>query len=255
MTTTGAASSGQASDSGGTGQAPQVNNSGSLTAASQGQAPGDHTTTTSGASGDTISRAEHDRITAELRKEAASYRTKNKQFEDQQAANDLAKLGDLERAQKIADDAQKQVAERDQIITTTQRELLDLKITRAIERKAGELGIIDPDAAARLIDWADLDFDDKGLPKNLDAVLTALLTAKPYLFAQAHQSGAPPAPRPTSSGGATNPGAGGVAPGAAGGSGGSITAASYRAMSPQERILRNKEVQDTLRRYGGRLPD
>lgn len=182
-----------------------------------------------------MSAEEAARIIRELRDENAKHRTERskteaelKKFQDAQlseADKQARRLADLERANSDKD-----------------RELQELKLTRAIERKAAALSIIDPDAAARLLDWSEIDYDEAGAPKNLDKLLTALIQTRPYLVAtQAQQR--PPA----SSGGATNPGAGART--------GAITLSSYKAMSPQERIARDKEVQAVLRQNGGRLPE
>jgi len=75
-------------------------------ASTVGQAP---TTTTSTEPQAGESPEDYKRMIAELRKENASHRTKLKSFEEAQAAAELAKLGDLEKAQKQAEQAQKQL--------------------------------------------------------------------------------------------------------------------------------------------------
>src|SRR5258708_3817763 len=242
MTSAAAGGNGQAPDqpaspAGGNGQAPapaQVNNNPAPSGAQNGQAP----TATAPSAAD-IARMTQE--LAEARRDAAKYRADLQKFQDAQLTAEQKRERDFEQAQKSATDAQ--------------RELQELRLTRAIERKAAAFNLINPEIAARLLNRSELEFDDAGAPKNLDKLLTALIQAEPYLVAAANGQPQQPVARPASSGGATNPGAGGVQPGAAGGSGATITAASYRAMSQQERILRNKEVQDTLRRFGGRLPD
>jgi len=59
---------------------------------------------------------------------------------------------------------------------------------------ASKLGIVDPDAAFRLLDTASLEFDDNGQPKDVERALKALLSNKPYLAAGAgHASATNPA--------------------------------------------------------------
>ncbi len=50
-----------------------------------------------------------------------------------------------------------------------------------ITAKAAKLGIIDPDAAYRLLDTSKLEYDEAGQPTNSEALLTGLLKDKPYL--------------------------------------------------------------------------
>lgn len=246
MTSANAGTGGQASTSSQqTGQAPQANNSGSPSAAPQGQAPEGNT------SAQQLSLADYERIIADLRKENAGHRT-----EKTQIATELQKFRDAQLSD--AEKAQKRTADLEKANSAYERELNELKLTRAIERKAAALNIINPEVAARLLDWSTVEFDDSGAPKNLDKLLAALIQAEPYLVAAAaNGQGQPQSPqaRPASSGGATNPGAGGVQPGAAGGSGATITRTSYLAMSVNERITRMKEIDAVLARNGGRLPD
>ena len=65
---------------------------------------------------------------------------------------------------------------------------------------SARLGVVDPEAAYRLLDTDDLDFDDKGQPTNVEAALKNLIRERPWL-AQ------PRAPRAGADGGA-----GGAAP-------------------------------------------
>lgn len=233
------AGAGQApTTSGGTdpGQAPQANNGGSpSTTPTSGQAP------TGNPSSQQLTAADYDRIIAELRKENATHRTKLKQIEDAQAAADLAKLGDLEKAQKQLAAAEAANAAYKQRVATY-----------AVQLEAQKLGIVDPELAALAI-AGQLEFDENGSPKNADKLLKELILAKPYLVASSGsgaqgQGGQQNQQRPpAASGGATNPGAGART--------GVITKAAYAAMSQQERINRNKEVLETLRQNGGRFPD
>ncbi len=47
--------------------------------------------------------------------------------------------------------------------------------------KAAKLGIVDPDAAYRLMDQGKIEFDDAGSPTNTELLLQALVKSKPYL--------------------------------------------------------------------------
>lgn len=65
---------------------------------------------------------------------------------------------------------------------------------------SAKLGVVDPEAAYRLLDTDDLDFDDKGQPTNVEAALKNLIRERPWLAT-------PRAPRAGADGGA-----GGAAP-------------------------------------------
>ena len=47
--------------------------------------------------------------------------------------------------------------------------------------KAAKMGIVDPDAAYRLMDQGKIEFDDAGTPTNTEALLQDLIKNKPYL--------------------------------------------------------------------------
>lgn len=112
-----------------------------------------------------------------LRKEAAQYRTRLKALEDAQRAADDAKLSDQEKLQKRLAELERAAAEAS---SNLQKRVVEYEVKLAASR----LGIVDPDAAWRLIDASSLEFDESGKPKNLDRVLSDLLKAKPYLSAQ-----------------------------------------------------------------------
>lgn len=166
------------------------------------------------------------------RKEAAAHRTKLKTFEDAQAAAEAAQLSE---AQKLAKRAEAAEAAAKQY----RAKVIDYEV----RLQAQALKIVDPELAALAVQ-PKLEFDDAGNPTNAEALLKDLVKAKPWLLEQAATGNQRP---PASSGGATNPGAGAR--------NGAITLSSYKAMSPQERIARNAEVQAILRQNGGRLPE
>lgn len=139
---------------------------------------------------------------------------------------ELQKLQDaqLTETQRLAKDKERAEAERDQL-----REDLRDKVNRyEVQLQANKLGIIDPEAAVKLLDWSSLEYGEDGAPKNVEAALKALLVAKPYLAAQA----APPAP------GATNP--------ARNHSQGKLTQADIAKMSPAQINARWTEVKQAL---------
>jgi len=122
---------------------------------------------------------------------------------------DRKKYGDYDELKKAADklkkleDAQKTDAEK-----TTQRvadleksdaekgKLLKERTTRyEVMLAAQKLNIVDPDAAYRLLDLTTIEFDDEGLPKDVEKALKALLKARPYLEAKPKGNGPPETPK------------------------------------------------------------
>lgn len=125
-----------------------------------------------------------------LRSEAANLRKRLKEVDDAKAAEDLAKLGELERANKQLETVTKQV-------DAYRGAIAELSVQIA----AQQLGIRDPEVAATLI-RGQLDIDaETGKPTNADELLKDLLKNKPYLKIDA--PAAPPAARPNA--GPTNP--------------------------------------------------
>lgn len=130
-----------------------------------------------------------------------------------EAAENRRKLRDLETAAKVAEDAKlseterttRRLAELERQQTDWQRERQELTTRYAIERQAAQLGIVDPDAAYRLLDLASIEYDEDGKPKDVEKALQALLKQRPYL---AGQQGA------ASAGAMTNPATGRNAAGA-----------------------------------------
>lgn len=124
-----------------------------------------------------------------LRQRLRNAEARAKEFDDFKAQQETAKLTETERWQKQATELQSKY-DSDTVALTE-------RIVRyEVERQAAKLGIIDPDAAAQLIDWDTLEYDEDGTPKNADTLLKDLLKSKPYLAGKIAQT----------AGGATNPG-------------------------------------------------
>ena len=151
----------------------------------QGQQPPAGDGTGADSTKDTISLDE----ARKLRAEAASLRKRLKEFEDKAKADDEAKLSELEREKKHRTEAEQ---ERERL----KDELRRLSIERAVESAATRIGIIDPDAAVKLLDHSALKFDSKGAVENAETLLKELVKARPYL-----QGGTR---RPSADGGAGN---------------------------------------------------
>jgi hypothetical protein len=125
----------------------------------------------------------------------------------------------LQKANREAQDRREQAkqAERDKMTAeeATKAELEDLRtraenweverasfhLEREVSRLTTKLGIIDPEVVVRLIDWDDVDFEE-GIPKNVEKLVSAILSERPYLV------GKPNAPAPQARPTGLNAGAG-----------------------------------------------
>ena len=135
---------------------------------------------------------EIDNLKSALRKartDSTKHWSRAKELEEFKAKLDADKLTETERWQKQATDLQ---SKYDSDTTA----LVERIVGYEVERQASKLGIIDPEAAAKLLDWDALEFDENGMPTNADALLKDLLKSKPYLAGRQSAS---------SMGGATNP--------------------------------------------------
>jgi hypothetical protein len=157
---------------------PDDNTAGATQAAATATTPAQAATTTTTDSQALKSNEDYEKMIADLRKENASNRIKLKAVEDAEAARQLAALSDAEKLQKRAEQAEKQIQQY-------KKELVNAQVRLAAKDK----GIIDPDMAALAL-HDKLEFDDDGMPSNLDKALDDLIKAKPYLVPKADE--APP---------------------------------------------------------------
>ncbi len=116
-----------------------------------------------------------------------------KQREELKAAVKVMKeLDQLRADKKSAEDSQKTEQERQ-----TQRAAdAEAKLANAeklhrdqvnryeVQLQAGKIGIIDPEAAVKLLDWDGLELDSDGRPKDVDEALKELVKARPWLGTQ-----------------------------------------------------------------------
>ncbi len=109
-----------------------------------------------------------------LRAEAAEYRRKLRELERELKQRDEEKLSETERMRLRLSELEKEL---------TQRELLIREHTLRYETmlRARELGIVDPDAAYRLLDLAEVEYDETGRPTNIERLLRDLVRKRPYL--------------------------------------------------------------------------
>lgn len=141
------------------GQAPQTEQQGS--AAAQGQEP---------------ERFDAEYV-ARLRAEAAGYRKRVRELEQVAKQNEDAKLSETERLQK-------RLAELERQQSTYEQERQERTLRYEVMLAAGRMGIVDPEAAYRLLDLASIEFDADGRPQAIDKALTELVQQKPYLRVQ-----------------------------------------------------------------------
>jgi len=124
--------------------------------------------------------------------ESAKHRHASKELEDLKARSEAEKLSEKERLEKQLADLQSQHA-------NATRQSQERIINYEVRLQAAQMGIVDPDAAAKLLDWSEIEYDDEsGAPTNVQDLLNALTKSKPYLLKT-------PTSRPATSGGATNP--------------------------------------------------
>lgn len=110
-----------------------------------------------------------------VRKEAAAYRTKLRQAEEDAEARKRAEMTELER---IKSDLEAERKARQEAEQKRQQQALRTQVITA----AARMNFADPDDALRMLDQSTLEVDDAGNIDGLDAALTALAKAKPYLI-------------------------------------------------------------------------
>ena len=90
---------------------------------------------------------------------------------------------DVEKANAKASELEKSNADKD-------REIAALRLHGRVFALATERKFHDPDAALKLLDVAAVKYDASGEPSNVDALLDALATQKPYLVTEASNGSA-----------------------------------------------------------------
>ena len=139
------------------------------------------------------------RMDAALKKanaEAKTHRLEADELKKFKAETQAAKLSADEKRDAEQEQLKKSLTELQVQYDNSLRQAQERIVGYEVRLQAAQMGIIDPDAAARLLDWSEIEYDDDGTPTNVESLLKALLKAKPYLVASK--------PTPTS-GGATNP--------------------------------------------------
>lgn len=128
-----------------------------------------------------------------LRAEAKGAVAANKELATLKAAQQAAIDAQLSKEEQLAKRATQLEAERDAERQTRQ----DVVNRYEVQLAAHRLGIVDADAAVKLLDWTALDYADDGTPKDIDRALKGLVKERPYLL------GTAPAPAMSATNGAT----------------------------------------------------
>lgn len=131
-----------------------------------------------GSEGGSVDVAALQREAEEARREAAKYRTSLRALEEQQRQAQQATLTDAER------NAQENTSLKSEV-ATLKAALADERMLNRVMATAGRLGFADPIDAFRLLERDKVEVDDDGEPKNLQKMLSDLLSAKPYLASSA----------------------------------------------------------------------
>jgi septal ring factor EnvC (AmiA/AmiB activator) len=131
----------------------------------------------------------------ETNAESAGRRKRLEELESAEQARLQAQMSDAEKATAALQKLQEEIAARDAQMAG----LREQTVRYEVMLKAQEMAIIDLDAAARLMDRDALEFGADGKPTNVEAVLKALVKAKPYLVkpsSSASGMGTPPGRAP-----------------------------------------------------------
>jgi hypothetical protein len=100
------------------------------------------------------------------------------QLREELRKREESQLSEVDRAQRRLAELERTLAERERVIQ-------ERTIRAAAVEAAARLGFRDPGDAVRLLDPAELAFDEDGMPTNVGDLLGSLAKAKPYLLASA----------------------------------------------------------------------
>ena len=138
----------------------------------------------SGADGKTYSQDELNKLFGERAKQAKTATLKELGFASFEEAEALIKKArDTEEASKSElQKAQERAAELEKRIEAEAAMRKEMATSHEVATTANKLGIVDSDVAYRLIDKESIEYDDKGKPSNIEALLKKLPQDKPYLL-------------------------------------------------------------------------
>ena len=119
----------------------------------------------------------------------SSLETEHSDAKTKLTAFETSQLSEQQKQEQRATEAETKRADAEKAADSRAAELKQERLERQIERVAGELKLVDADAALRLLDQTKIEFDDAGKPKNVKELLTQLATDKPYLVAAVTPAG------------------------------------------------------------------
>lgn len=106
--------------------------------------------------------------------ESAQRRIKLKELEEFKTKIDSERMDNVERLQSERDTWQNKYA-------ALEREHQEFKVKTKFSEISSQMGIVDPDVVSKLVNWADIEYDDSGMPTNIQNLLKDLIEKKPYL--------------------------------------------------------------------------
>lgn len=106
--------------------------------------------------------------------ESAQRRIKLKELEEFKNKIDSERMDNVERLQSERDTWQNKYA-------ALEREHQEFKVKTKFSEISSQMGIVDPDVVSKLVNWADIEYDDSGMPTNIQNLLKDLIEKKPYL--------------------------------------------------------------------------
>lgn len=116
------------------------------------------------------------------RKQAAETRAALKLLQDERKSETDQQLTEQQRLEQRVQELER----TNEKLAATVRESV---LTATVTQYAAKLGIIDPDAAVKLLDKDDLELDDDGRPLNVEQALKELVKEKPYLVGKMRNGG------------------------------------------------------------------
>ena len=115
-------------------------------------------------------------------REAQALRKRLREAESALKAREDAELSEQDRVKQ-------RMIEMEQALDATRAQVREARLTAAIASRAPALGVLDVDAATRLLDLSDLDYDDDAGWSGIAEALQALTVERPWLV----QTGSAPA--------------------------------------------------------------
>lgn len=117
-----------------------------------------------------------------LAREAAKWRKRTRDLEAQLKEREEAELSEQERAMK-------RLAEMETELEASRASLRDTRLRAAIAAEAPRLGIVDADAASRLLDTSLLDYDPEAGWEGVADALRTLAQERPWLVSTSTPAG------------------------------------------------------------------